>query len=87
MEKLLQNLAGYLLPQEISLYFEIISIEEQSHGIELRMEEYSGLLPSALRESQATILDSFCNRLGLLHFSMKGNISPFLFPKIYYLCT
>ncbi|MDR2692161.1 MAG: hypothetical protein LBB73_07730 [Dysgonamonadaceae bacterium] len=72
METLLQSLVEHLLPKEISLYFGLTSIEEKSHGIELRMEEYAGLLPLALREAEETVLDGFCNPLELLHFSMKG---------------
>jgi hypothetical protein len=72
MEKLLQNSVGYLLPQEISLHFGIISIGEKTHGIDLRMEEYAGLLPSGMSKAQATVPDGFCNPLEPLHFSMKG---------------
>ena len=72
METLIQSIIEQLLPREIYLYFRVASIEDKPHGIELRMEESSELLPEELIKAPAAVLDGFCNPLELLHFSMKG---------------
>jgi hypothetical protein len=43
MDSLLKELLITLLPSEIHLHFELVSVEEHSNRIELRLEEYAEL--------------------------------------------
>jgi hypothetical protein len=72
MENLYQSLVSSLLPKEINQYFAMVSIIEQPHGVELRMEEHAELIPPELSEKPSVVLDGFCNPLELLHYSIKG---------------
>jgi hypothetical protein len=72
MDNLFNSLLSSLLPPEICEHFAVVSITEQSHGIEIRLEEYSNLIPIPLTDADHIVLDGFCNPLELLHFSMKG---------------
>jgi hypothetical protein len=60
-----------ILPKEIYLHFEMKSLTEQSHGFEMRLEEYAELVPSEMADIPSVVLDGFCNPLELLHFSIK----------------
>jgi hypothetical protein len=60
-----------LLPEEIRLHFEMTSLEEESHGIVLRLEEYAALLPTELKGVDNVVLDGFCNPIALLHYSIR----------------
>jgi len=68
MDKLLQS----MLPQEIYLHFELVSLSEKSHGFEMVLEESAELVPTELTGKANIVLDGFCNPLELLHFSIKG---------------
>jgi len=72
MERLLHELVSSLLPTEIYQHFDLVSITDKPHGVELRLEELSELLPIELNNSCSVVLDGFCNPLELLHFSFKG---------------
>jgi len=72
MENLFQGLVSSLLPGEICQHFAMASVTEKAHGVEIRMEEYSTLVPSELSGNPSVVLDGFCNPLELLHYSLKG---------------
>jgi hypothetical protein len=61
-----------MLPTEIYLHFEMVSLTEASHGYEMRLDEYAELLPSAMCGKSSVVLDGFCHPIELLHFSIKG---------------
>jgi len=61
-----------MLPENIYLHFEVVSLTEKSHGYEMRLEEYAELLPSELFSEPSVVLDGFCHPIELLHFSIKG---------------
>lgn len=61
-----------VLPEGICQAFDVVSLTEKAHGIEMRLEEKTGLLPSVIKETSTAVLDGFCNPLELLHFSLKG---------------
>ncbi|GAB1417231.1 hypothetical protein MASR2M117_26370 [Paludibacter sp.] len=71
MEELLDNFLSHLLTVSVTDYFSFVSIEEKSHGLELRMEEKSVLVSSVLK-GKSVVSNGYCNPLELLHFSMKG---------------
>ena len=79
-ERLLQELVSSLLPSSIYQHFNLVSITDNAHGVELRLEELAELLPVELSSASSVVLDVFCNPLELLHFSFKGK--P-LYLKIY----
>jgi hypothetical protein len=68
MDKLLET----MLPQEIYFHFEYISLTEEPHGFEMRLDEGAEFLPSSMNGSASVVLDGFCNPVELLHFSIKG---------------
>ena len=68
MEQLLEN----ILPEEIYLHFEFVSLKENPDGFEMRLNERSDLFPSEMEGLSDVVLDGFCNPLELLHFSVKG---------------
>jgi hypothetical protein len=72
MEAIYQTLVSSLLPTEIYQHFSIVSITERSHGVEIRLDECSKLIPSPLAGLENVVLDGFCNPLELLHFHIKG---------------
>jgi len=72
MESLLHELVSSLLPAEIYQHFNLVSIAEKPHGVELRLEELPELLPVELTNTCSVVLAGFCNPLELLHFSLKG---------------
>ena len=72
MENIFNILVSSLLPPVVYEHFSIASITEQSHGVEIRLEEFSNLIPSPLSDKADVVLDGFCNPLELLHFSIKG---------------
>jgi len=68
MDQLLEN----MLPREIYLHFDFVSLEENLNGFEMRLEELAELVPSSMNGISDIVLDGFCNPLELLHFSIKG---------------
>ena len=68
MDKLLSS----MLPEDIYLHFEFVSITEHHDCYEMRLDEYAELVPSAMEGIRDVVLDGFCNPLELLHFSIKG---------------
>ena len=77
---MLSTLVKSILPDDIYLHFEVVSLTEKSHGYEMRLEEYAAFLPSELYAEPSVVLDGFCHPIELLHFSIKGK--P-LYLKIY----
>jgi hypothetical protein len=71
MDKLLQSLVSTLLPEEISLHFELVSVKEHSDRIELRMEEYAELIPESMQDKSNIVLDGFCNAVELLNYPLR----------------
>jgi hypothetical protein len=71
MDKLLQSLVSTLLPEEISLHFELVSVIEHPDRIELRMEEYAELVPENMADSSHVVLDGFCNPVELLNYPLR----------------
>ena len=80
MNSVLSQLSLMLLPEDITLHFELSEIKEESHGIVLRLEEYPELVPSEMSGMDDIVLDGFCNPLELLHYSLQDR--P-LYLKIY----
>ena len=80
MDTMLSTLVKSILPDDIYLHFEVVSLTEKSHGYEMRLEEYAEFLPSELSWEPSVVLDGFCHPIELLHFSIKGK--P-LYLKIY----
>jgi hypothetical protein len=72
MDTMLEVFVKSILPDEVYLHFEVVSLIEASHGYEMWLEEYAELLPSAMYENPTVVLDGFCHPLELLHFSIKG---------------
>ena len=72
MDTLLESLVKNLLPESIYQYFAVVSLTEKQHGIEMRLEEYTELVPSEIKDKSSVVLNGFCNPLELLHFSIKG---------------
>lgn len=71
MDSLLENLLSTLLPEEIHLHFELVSIAEEKDRIVLRFEERVDLYPSALCGCSSVVLDGFCNPLELLNYPLR----------------
>jgi hypothetical protein len=71
MENVVEKLLSKLLPEEICLHFQIVSLEEFPHGIELRLEEYPELVPASMDGMCNIVLDGFCNPIELLHYSLQ----------------
>jgi hypothetical protein len=67
MDELLKS----MLPQNIYLYFEMVSLTEKPNCFEMKLEEFAELVPRELSDSSCVVLDGFCNPLELLHFSIK----------------
>jgi hypothetical protein len=80
MNNVISQLVSMLLPEEISLHFQIVSIKEESHGIVLRLEELPELVPNSMFDLDDIVLDGFCNPVELLHYSIQDR--P-LYLKIY----
>ena len=72
MDNLLESLVKNLLPEEIYQHFVVVSLTEKHHGIEMRLEERSALVPLEIKDSPSVVLNGFCNPIELLHFSIKG---------------
>jgi hypothetical protein len=72
MDTLLSTLVETMLPKEIYLHFEVVSLTESSHGYQMRLDEYAELLPAGLHQEPSVVLDGFCHPIELLHFSIKG---------------
>ena len=72
MENIFNSLVSSFLPPVVYQHFSIVSITEQLHGVEMRLEELPTLIPAALAKNADVVLDGFCNPLELLHFSIKG---------------
>ena len=72
MCNLMEHLLESLLPKDIYLHFEFVSITESPHGFEMKLEEYAELVPSEMCAIPDVVLDGFCNPLELLHFTLKG---------------
>ena len=72
MDTLLESLVKNLLPEEIYQHFVVVSLTEKPHGIEMRLEERSDLVPPDIKDRPSVVLNGFCNPIELLHFSIKG---------------
>ena len=72
MDTMLSTLIETMLPKEIYFHFEVVSLTEESHGYQMRLDEYAELLPAALHQESSVVLDGFCHPIELLHFSIKG---------------
>lgn len=71
MDSLLKDLLSTLLPSEIHLHFELVSIKEEKDRIILRFEEYAELCPVELSGAPAVVLDGFCNPIELLNYAFR----------------
>ena len=71
MDSLLNELLSALLPEEIYLHFDLVSVQEHINRIELRLEERSELVPTALSDEEKIVLDGFCNPIELLNFPLR----------------
>lgn len=71
MDSLLNALLSTLLPREIHLHFELVSIEEEKNRIVLRFEEYAELCPPELSAVSDVVLDGFCNPIELLNYAFR----------------
>ncbi len=69
---LLRSLVSVLFPEDISIHFEIKSVNEYSGRIEIKMEELAELVPDALYSKEEIVLDGFCNPIELQSFPLKG---------------
>jgi len=61
MDTLLESLVKNLLPEEIYQHFVVVSLTEKPHGIEMRLEERSDLLPPDIKDKPSVVLNGFCN--------------------------
>jgi hypothetical protein len=71
MESLLKEVLITLFPEEIHLHFELVSVEEHSDRILLRLEEYAESVPSAMQGLDSVVLDGFSNPVELLNFPLR----------------
>jgi len=71
MASLLNDLLSALLPEEIYLHFDLVSVQEHPNRIELRLEEHTELVPPALSSENKVVLDGFCNPIELLNFPLR----------------
>lgn len=71
MTSLLNDLLSTLLPPEIHLHFELVSIKEEKERIVLRLDEYAELCPSSLCNVPDIVLDGFCNPVELLNYPLR----------------
>jgi len=76
MDKLLES----MLPKEIYMHFDFITLNEYEDRYEMKLEELAELVPDEMKGYTSILLDGFCNPLELLHFSIKEK--P-LYLKIY----
>jgi len=76
---LLSHVLSVLIPESL-LSFNLVSVKEHSHYIELRLEDSVDKIPKELAESQSVVLDGFANPIELQSFPLKGK--PVYF-KIY----
>ena len=67
MDKLLES----MLPKEIYMHFDFITLNEYKDRYEMKLEELAELVPDEMKGYTSIILDGFCNPLELLHFSIK----------------
>lgn len=58
--------------EELSKYFAIKDISENSQYIEIRLEELPELMPKELNTSTSVVLDGFCNPVELQSFPLNG---------------
>ena len=71
-KSILDSIVSTILPKEIYLYFEVVSITEQAEEVEIKLEEYAEFVPPQMSSLTNIVLDGFCNPLSLLHFSLNG---------------
>lgn len=76
----MEALLKVLFPLEISTHFALKEVKEHPERIEIRLEEYPELLPSAMTGSSPIVLDGFCNPIELQTFMIKGKAT---FLKLY----
>jgi hypothetical protein len=69
---LIKSLLSVFFPEEITLHFEIKSVDDKKEYIEIRFEELPELVPDAMSENKEVVLDGFCNPLELQSFPLKG---------------
>lgn len=65
-----KELLRLLVPNEISLSFELIEVKDTSSLTELIFEEKQELVPEELKDKD-WVLDGYCNPLSLLSFPIK----------------
>lgn len=68
-QSLFQKLVSTLLPEDIYLHFELVSVQEYADRVEFVMEEYAGLIPPDMSGVADVVLNGFCNPVELLHGS------------------
>jgi len=68
----MDNLLESMIPQDIYLHFEMVSLTEYPDHFEMKLEEDAALVPADMSGISDIVLDGFCNPLELLHFSIKG---------------
>ena len=73
MDKLLES----MLPKEIYMHFDFITLNEYEDRYEMKLEELAELFPDEMKGYTSIVLDIFCNPLELLHFSVMGQIDGF----------
>jgi len=71
-KSILDSIVSTILPQEIYLHFELVSITQNEEDVEIRLDEYAELVPPEMSAITNIVLDGFCNPLSLLHFSING---------------
>ena len=71
-QSIFDSIVSTILPKEIYLHFELVSITEKEEGVEIRLDEYADLAPPEMSSITNIVLDGFCNPLSLLHFSLNG---------------
>lgn len=69
---LIKDLLSVFFPEEITLHFEITSVNEKKAYIEIRFDELPELVPASMPEDREVVLDGFCNPLELQSFPLKG---------------
>jgi len=71
-QSLITDLLSVFFPEEITLHFEIKSVDQKKEYIEIRFDELPELMPSTMSVDKEVVLDGFCNPLELQSFPLKG---------------
>ena len=69
---LIKDLLSVFFPEEITLHFEIKTVNDKKGYIEIRFDELPELVPGTMSDDREVVLDGFCNPLELQSFPLKG---------------